>query len=169
MRSGKRFAGFVAVLFLVLLLVFWFRNANAPLYTDLTYQDMQGETHAFAKYEGQPLLLIFWATDCPSCVTEIDDLNALHEKYTDEGLAMLAISLPHDRPEHILAMQAERNMIYPLTWDHDGEISRAFNNVRVTPTHYLIDERGSIVMRKIGVLDFEQLENRLNRMGLNPA
>lgn len=169
MKSGKRFVSFIVALFGVLFIVFWFRNASAPIYTDLSYQDLQGETHAFTQYEDQPLLLIFWATDCAACVAEIDELNALYEKYTEQGLAMLAISLPHDRPDQIRAMREQRNMQYPLTWDHDGEMSRAFNNVRVTPTHYLIDQSGEIVMRKIGVLDVYQLESRLSRMGLDPT
>ena len=80
---------------------------------------------------------------------------------------MLGVSLPHDTPSHIKAMREARGLPYTLIWDSEGEISSAFNNVRVTPTHYLISPEGKIVMRKIGVLNKESVSEQLVKMGLS--
>ena len=167
MKSGKRFALFIAALFALLFVVFMYKNATAPLYTELQFEDVDGEPHAFKDYAGKPILMIFWATDCPACIQELPELIALHEEYASKGLVMLGVSLPHDTPSHIKAMREDRGLPYTLIWDSEGEISSAFNNVRVTPTHYLISPEGKIVMRKIGVLDKESVSAQLDKMGLS--
>jgi peroxiredoxin len=167
MKSGKRFALFIAALFALLFIVFLYKNATAPLYTELQFEDVDGELHDFKDYAGKPILMIFWATDCPACIQELPELIALHEEYANKGLIMLGVSLPHDTPSHIKAMREDRGLPYTLIWDSEGEISSAFNNVRVTPTHYLISPEGKIVMRKIGVLDKESVSAQLDKMGLS--
>lgn len=167
MKSGKRFFIFLTALFALLFVVFLYKNATAPTYTELQFKDIDGEMHHFSNYAGKPILMIFWATDCPACVQELPELIALHEKYAEKGLVMLGVSLPHDTPSHIKAMREDRGLPYTLIWDSDGKISSAFNNVRVTPTHYLISPEGKIVMRKIGVLDKESVSAQLDRMGLS--
>ncbi|NQY26683.1 MAG: hypothetical protein HRT92_05840 [Piscirickettsiaceae bacterium] len=64
-------------------------------------------------------------------------------------------------------MHANKKLPYTITWDKDGMISQAFGNVRVTPTHFLINPEGEIVMRKIGVLNSIRLHDMLQNMGLN--
>lgn len=167
MKSAKRFVMFIIALFVLLFVIFLYKNATAPAYSELQFEDVDGQQHLFADYAGKPVLMIFWATDCPACIQELPELIALHEEYADKGLVMLGVSLPHDTPSHIKAMREARGLPYTLIWDEQGEISRAFNNVRVTPTHYLISAEGKIVMRKIGVLDKDQLSAQLDRMGLS--
>lgn len=167
MKSGTRFALFIAALFALLFIVFLYKNATAPVYTELQFEDVDGEVHQFADYAGKPILMIFWATDCPACIQELPELIALHEEYAEKGLVMLGVSLPHDTPSHIKAMREDRGLPYTLVWDSEGKISSAFNNVRVTPTHYLISPEGKIVMRKIGVLDKDSVTAQLEKMGLS--
>lgn len=167
MKSGTRFALFIAALFALLFIVFLYKNATAPVYTELQFEDVDGEVHQFADYAGKPILMIFWATDCPACIQELPELIALHEEYAEKGLVMLGVSLSHDTPSHIKAMREDRGLPYTLVWDSEGKISSAFNNVRVTPTHYLISPEGKIVMRKIGVLDKDSVTAQLEKMGLS--
>jgi peroxiredoxin len=136
---------------------------------DISFTDIDGGQHQLADYKGQPILMIFWATDCPGCIKEMPELIALHEEYADQGLAMISVAMPHDYPEHIQAMREQKGLPYLITWDETGDISTAFDNVRVTPTHFLISPEGEIVMRKIGVLNMELLEDRLAMMGLTPV
>jgi alkyl hydroperoxide reductase subunit AhpC len=65
-------------------------------------------------------------------------------------------------------MREEKKIPYTITWDQTNEISEAFGNVRVTPTHFLISPEGEIVMRKIGALKADQLKQSLAAMGLTP-
>lgn len=144
---------------------FWLLNPSSAKMPDKSFVTIDGESMQLSDYVGKPLLVIFWATDCPGCIAEMPALAELHKNYAD--LSMLGIALPHDTPSQIKAMRDAKAVPYTLTWDADNSLSKAFGNVRVTPTHFLIDAKGEIVMRKIGELDFQSLEAKLNRMGLS--
>jgi peroxiredoxin len=135
---------------------------------EISFTDIDGGQHQLVDYKGQPILMIFWATDCPGCIKEMPDLIALHDEFANQGLKMISVAMPHDYPEHIKAMRDEKKLPYTITWDKNSEIGDAFGNVRVTPTHFLISPEGEIVMRKIGALKAEQVKQSLAAMGLTP-
>ncbi|MEC9412810.1 MAG: TlpA disulfide reductase family protein [Pseudomonadota bacterium] len=131
-----------------------------------TFTDLDGKTHSFEDFKGKPLLVIFWATDCPACVQELPELKAVYKEYAPKGLGVVSIALAHDKPEHLLAMRLEKQIPYLISWDKTGELADAFNNVRVTPTHFLYSADGDVVMRKIGSVSKEMLSEKLSSMGL---
>ncbi|NQZ54319.1 MAG: TlpA family protein disulfide reductase [Piscirickettsiaceae bacterium] len=136
---------------------------------DLSFVDIDNQQHSLAQYQGKPILMIFWATDCPGCIKEIPELIELHATYAEQGLTMIGVAMSYDSLDHIKAMRDKRKLPYTITWDHDTQISRAFGNVRVTPTHFLIDQNGDIVMRKIGALNINLLHEKLHSMGLTKS
>lgn len=148
---------------------FIFMPASRQPMPTVSFTDIDGAQHQLTDFKGKPILMIFWATDCPGCIKEMPELIALHDEYADKGLAMIGVAMPHDYPTQIKAMREQKGLPYLLTWDEKGNITTAFDNVRVTPTHFLISPEGEIVMRKIGALDIKQLEQRLAMMGLSPA
>ena len=149
--------------------VIFIKNSNGELAPEISFKDIDGKQHTLSQYTDKPVLMIFWATDCPGCVEEMPELNALYQDYAHQGLAMIGVAMSHDSPEHINAMRIERKLSYILTWDKNNEIATAFSRVRVTPTHFLIAPNGEIVMRKIGALNFKQLRSKLDHMGLTPT
>lgn len=154
--------GFVVIIVAALL----FMPGKQTIATDLSFADIDGKSYQFSDYQGKPLLVIFWATDCPGCIQEMPELVALRHQYKDSDFAMLGVAMPHDKPNHIQAMRQQKQLPYTLTWDQSGEISKAFDNVRVTPTHFLISAEGEIIMRKIGTMDMQALKQRLAMMGV---
>lgn len=166
MNTSNRAFIFGAVLLLAAVVLNWFGPEQAQQAPPLAFTDIDGNVHQ-VQYGKEPVLVIFWATDCPGCVKEMPELVELHHDYTDAGLNMVGIAMAHDNPQHIKAMRTKKQLPYALTWDKNNSIAQSFNNVRVTPTHFLIDSNGEIVMRKIGELNFHQLRDMLNNMGLS--
>jgi peroxiredoxin len=165
MNTSNRVIIFGAVILLTAFVLNWFSAEPAQQAPQLAFTDVDGKQHQ-VNYSDQPVLMIFWATDCPGCVKEMPELVELYHNYADKGLNMVGVAMAHDTPEHIKAMRTEKQLPYTLTWDKDNSIAQSFNNVRVTPTHFLVDTQGNIVMRKIGELNFHQLEAKLNELGL---
>lgn len=149
-------------------MTFLLMPASQQAMPEISFTDIDGGEHQLVDYKGKPILMIFWATDCPGCIKEMPELIALHEEYAEQGLKMIGVAMPHDYPKHIKTMREQKGLPYLITWDKTGEISEAFDNVRVTPTHFLISPEGEIVMRKIGTLKTELLKQRLAAMGLKP-
>jgi len=147
----------------------WFNNSQQALAPELNFTDINGQAHSLRDYQGKPVLVVFWATDCPGCIAEMPELIKLHNEYSEQGLTIIGVAMAHDTIKHIKAMQAAKGLPYTLTWDHSSSIAQDFNNVRVTPTHFLIAPSGEIIMRKIGSLNMEYLHNKLHNMGLNKS
>lgn len=92
-------------------------------------------------YQKQPVLLIFWATWCPSCVEEIPVLNEWQAKYPK--LQILAVNVQEDR-ESILKFQNEQAMNYPCVIDADGKVADAYGLSGI-PTSVLLAKGGEIL------------------------
>src|SRR5437764_1179762 len=59
---------------------------------DFTLTDLQGTAWRLKDLRGKVVLINFWATWCPPCRKEMPDLDALFNKFKDQGFVVLAIS-----------------------------------------------------------------------------
>lgn len=166
MKSLPRYGLIIVALIAAFFIVQGLMNQQQAM-PEISFTDIDGQSHALANYKDKPILVIFWATDCPGCIAEMPELIKLHNDFSSQGLTLIGVAMPHDSVEHIKAMRANKKLPYTITWDKNGEISQAFGNVRVTPTHFLINPEGEIVMRKIGTLNSALLHDMLKEMGLN--
>src|SRR5690625_5273794 len=57
----------------------------------LEFTDLQGETVGLQHYQGQPLVVNFWASWCPPCVEEMPDLDELANALPQVQLIGLAV------------------------------------------------------------------------------
>ena len=127
------------------------------------FKTIGGETISLAALHGRPVLVTFWATDCPSCLEEIPQLIKLHQEFSPQGLTIIAVAMYYDPPNHVQEMAAAKQLPYAVALDPTAEHAKAFGNVRLTPTSFLIDTNGMIVMEKLGELDVPALIKKLNK------
>jgi len=123
-----------------------------------------GQKINLASLHGRPVLVTFWATSCPGCIKEMPHLIELYHELAPKGFEIIGIAMPYDQPNHVLEMQKQKQIPYPIVWDGVGEATRAFGSVTLTPTHFLIDPQGQIVQHKIGELDIKLLRARILTM-----
>ena len=168
MKSQNRLALFAVFVAIVLFGIFWFNQGSQSM-PKLSYTDINGQHHQLSDYKGKPILVVFWATDCPGCIEEMPQLKAIYKHYAPQGLQVLAVAMPYDSAQQVKAMREAKQLPYPIVWDQSGKITQAFDDVRVTPTHFLIAPNGEIVMRKIGALNMGSFNEKLQKMGLSPA
>jgi peroxiredoxin len=65
--------------------------------------------------------------------------------------------MDYDPPNQVLAMRNAKNIPYPIALDIHADAARAFGNVRLTPTSFLIAPDGRIVYQKLGEMSMEKL------------
>jgi len=131
---------------------------------DVSFKTIKGETIRLAELRGNPTLVTFWATDCPGCIEEIPHLIELHRQYNQHGLSIIAVSMQYDPPNHVLAMAASKQLPYAIALDPASELAQAFGDVQLTPTTFLIDRAGNIVMQKVGVFDLTDMQHRIEQL-----
>ena len=112
-------------------------------------------------YRGHVLLVNFWASDCPGCIAELPELIRLQQVYGKEGLQVVGIGLPSDSVAGERTVAAYYNVPYPLLFDAQGQAARAFGEVNLTPTTFLVNREGKIVYRQVGEASFASWERRI--------
>ncbi len=111
-------------------------------------KDLDGNEVSSDDLKGKVLLLDFWATWCGPCVSEIPDLNELHNRYKEKDFALLAIATQSGDAATIKKAAERLKTEYRVLVGED-EVARKYQ-VYAYPTDYLIDRNGNIKNRIIG-------------------
>ena len=131
---------------------------------DVAMQDLDGNNFQLRELNGKPVLITFWATTCPGCLEEQPHLVELYEKLHPQGLNIIGIAMAYDPAEQVRTLTAKRQLPYTIVMDSDGELARAFGNVKLTPTTFLISPDGKIQFKKIGEMDMHRVEQSIQEM-----
>lgn len=125
---------------------------------------MDGNTLQLTDLRGEVVILNFWATWCVPCVKEIPDLIALHNDLKADGLTVVGVSLDTEDISFVKAYLDERNVTYPNVLDADGEVADAFGGIFAVPTTFVIDHKGHIVHRSLGLFPVETMRPLLKEL-----
>ncbi len=139
-------------------------GSNLQAAPNLKITTIDGVPIELEKLKGKPYLLVFWATDCPGCVKEIPHLSDLYKEMGNEGFRIVAVAMPHDEIPLIRTMREQKGMIYDIAYDQDGSIGKAFGDIRLTPTNFLIAPDGTIALQKMGEFDVDEMRARIRSM-----
>jgi len=159
-RNLKRF--FVPVAIFALIAALAFSLANKDKMPDVSFTTIDGKTMNTGTLNGKVVLVNFWATDCPGCISEMPDLVKTHEKYHAQGFEVLAVSMPYDPIDQVRNYSKKNNLPFIITHDDNGAISSKFQDVRVTPTSFLLDQQGRVISKIVGEINFTTLHQLLD-------
>jgi peroxiredoxin len=131
---------------------------------DFQLKDLQGETVKLSDLRGKALVIHFWATWCPHCLTEMPLLQKLDASLRHEGAQILAINLGEPRKQ-VERYARERGLSFPILLDPRGRAAQAFGVVGL-PTTILVDAEGRILRSlEMGSLENGDLSGVLSRAG----
>jgi len=121
----------------------------APRYATTT---LAGDSASIAGLAGKVVLLNIWATWCHPCRDEIPYLETLYEKHRTDGFEIVGVSVDaRGQDSEIRDFVKEFRMTYPIWHDPDERVQSTFLALGV-PASYLIDRRGVLRWRRIGVI-----------------
>jgi len=125
---------------------------------------LDGSTVSTQQLQGKVSLVNFWATSCTSCVAEMPDLIATHQKFTARGFDTVAVAMSYDPPSYVVNFAQSRQLPFKVAIDNTGAVARAWGDVRLTPTTFLVNKRGQIVKRFVGTPDFVELHQLIDKL-----
>ena len=158
--TDKIIAAFVFV-FILLMGYLWFSPSGLKIAPSVELTTISGEKLNLDTLKGKPVLVTFWATSCSGCIKEMPHLVELHQKYAAQGLTIIGISMPYDRPDHVMKLAQQKKLPYIIAMDINKQATIAFGDIRLTPTTFLIDPNGIIVKHKIGELNMPIVEQQI--------
>lgn len=129
----------VAVIWLLISMTATAADGPAP---DFALPDQSGSTVSLDDFEGQVVLLNFWASWCGPCREEMPLLVELHQRYQALGFTMLGINVEEDSV-------AANNFLstvpvsFPILYDRTNSVSKLYDVIAM-PSTVLIGRDGRV-------------------------
>ena len=121
---------------------------------DFSVKSLDGQVHRLSDYSGKNVLVVFWATWCPACKAEIPDLIELRKQYTEDELAILAIS--NESPEDLKAFVDNQQINYSVASLGGRPLPAPFSGVSSIPTTFFISPDGTIKLTALGLVSLKE-------------
>lgn len=139
----------------------WQSTQRAP---EVSYTLLDGSQHRSADLLGKVVFVNFWATSCTTCMKEMPQVMAMHRKYQPRGFETLSVAMSYDPPAYVANYAQSRQLPFGVAIDNTGQIAKAFGDVQLTPTSFVINKKGEIVKRYVGEPDFTQLHALIDKL-----
>ncbi|WBY00298.1 TlpA disulfide reductase family protein [Ramlibacter tataouinensis] len=129
-----------------------------------TFVLLDGSKKTTEDLKGKVTLVNFWATSCTTCVAEMPHIVETHDKYKARGYDTLAVAMSYDPPSYVVNFAQTRKLPFSVAIDNTGAAARAWGDVQLTPTTFIVNKRGEIVKRYVGQPDFAELHQLIERL-----
>ncbi|MES2319526.1 MAG: TlpA disulfide reductase family protein [Pseudomonadota bacterium] len=134
-----------------------------PMAPEVTFISLAGQKVSTQHLRGKVVMVNFWATSCTTCVKEMPQMVETYNKFKGQGLEFVAVAMKYDRPDYVVNFTETHKLPFIVALDSGGDIAKAFNDVSLTPTTYLIGKDGKVLKRYVGEPDFAALHVLLQK------
>lgn len=124
------------------------KSLPATMVPSATVQTLDGRRVQLADLvAGNPSMLIFWASWCPSCRQQVPSYKAAHERFRGTALQFVTVNAGvRETLETVRGYVKENDLPYLVLFDTGQEALSAYR-VSGTPTVLLLNAGGEIVSR----------------------
>lgn len=130
--------------------------------------DLEGNPARLSDHAGEVVMVNIWATWCAPCRYEMPSMERLHQRFKDDGLRILAVSVDAElgdtdqggRPGGDLRAFADSlGLTFTLLHDPSGEIQNLYQTTGV-PETLLVGRDGVIYKKVAGPTEWDASEHQ---------
>ncbi len=142
-------------------------GVSAP---DFSIKDTAGTPFTLSAEKGKKsVLIVFWSIFCEPCRAEMPAIQKLYEKYKDKGLDVVSVALDGEPLKtSIIGFVKQEGYTFRVLIDEldSQEMFKVADPYGVggTPTVYLVDKGGKVVLAKAGLLKEEELDKAVRAL-----
>jgi peroxiredoxin len=93
----------------------------------------------------------------------MDGIKQTWQRYAPKGYETVAVAMNYDPPSYVKAFVDQRRLPFFVALDVNGDIAKAYGDIQLTPTSFLIGKDGKIIKRFVGNLDFKELDGLIEQ------
>lgn len=146
-----------------------YSGAGQTVAPQSTFVLLDGSQKTTNDLKGKVTLVNFWATSCTTCVAEMPEIISTYKKYQGKGFDTLAVAMSYDPPSYVVNFVESRQLPFQVALDNTGMVAKAWGDVKLTPTTFIVNKRGEIVKSYIGAPDFAELHKLIEKLLAEPA
>lgn len=112
--------------------------------TETNFFDGQGNKMFLDQYEGNTILLVFWATWCGTCISELPALDNLEKDFRKLPFKVIALSQDYQGVDVVTKYFSEHGIRHlEIFHDYQNKLFRSMSVIGL-PTAFLINSNGKI-------------------------
>jgi len=117
-------------------------NLDSNLLPTIKVTLLDGST--FLPKIDKPIVIHFWATWCPTCKLEADNIERISKKYQ-----VLTIAVNSGENKKIQAYMKEKGLTFDVMNDNNGQMAKRFH-VEAYPTTFIYDSQSKLAYTEVG-------------------
>ena len=130
---------------------------------DFSLKSVDGKTIKLSDYKGKVVIVDFWATWCGPCRRGIPDLVSLQKEFKND-LVIIGISLDAEKTiKDVPGFVKSYSINYPIVYG-DEKVVMAYGGIQSIPTAFIIDKKGNVVDRHIGLVSKDTYVNKIKEL-----
>jgi peroxiredoxin len=102
----------------------------------------EGKDVSLSQYQGQVVMINFWASWCGPCRQEMPLLESIYKKYNKLGFTMIGVNVEPDSKAAVDWLK-ETPVSFPILFDKDSKVSKLYD-VAGMPSTVIIDRAGKV-------------------------
>ncbi len=108
------------------------------------------------QYKGKVVLVNFWATWCPSCDKEMPSIESLQNKFSEDELVVLTVSID-EKQETIDEYMATNGFTFPVIYDPNNTLGEKMG-VSAYPETHILNKEGVTIQKVLGAKEWDSPE-----------
>ncbi|MEM7251309.1 MAG: TlpA disulfide reductase family protein [Pseudomonadota bacterium] len=136
-------------------LVLFDKSFPAP---DFQLDLLGDEQTTLSAYQGQYVLLNFWATWCPPCLEEMPSMERLYQEFRDRKFVVVAVSSDEKGAATVQPFIDKLKTTFPIMLDTKGDVAKVYG-ARQLPVTFLLDPKGNVIAAAQGERDWSSKES----------
>ena len=109
---------------------------------DFSLPDASAEPVALADFQGQVVLINFWASWCGPCREEMPLLDELSSRYAPLGFTLLGVNVEEDSSA-ARGFLSGTPVSFPVLYDRENTVSKLYDVIAM-PSTVIVDRAGQI-------------------------
>jgi thiol-disulfide isomerase/thioredoxin len=129
---------------------------------DFTLDDLSGRPVSLSDFRGKWVVVNFWATWCPPCLTELPELARFHRAHAETDAVVVGVNFETIDRAQLEAFVRSMQLPFPVVQSGDTPLL-PFEPLKGLPSTFFVDPNGELVASHTGPVTGADIEDFLAR------